>query len=68
MRRVLSKNFPGVLNEKKKASQNIPGSEDALAAYADVGEVWMGHEAPSTVEPDRHLGASQLGCFLVVCF
>lgn len=42
---------------KKTRSSGVASSKDALAAYADVGEVWMGHvDHPSTVEPERPLG------------
>ena len=46
--------------EDKKFTSEL--TWDALAAYADVGEVWMGHvDHPSTVEPDRkHLHEGDL--------
>ena len=45
--------------EKKRYPPGSGCSKDALAAYADVGEVWMGHvDHPSTVEPNRPLGGN----------
>ena len=49
--------FGGRFRLQKTRSSGVASSKDALAAYADVGEVWMGHvDHPSTVEPERPLG------------